>query len=157
MPTARASIHIEAASEEVFDFVNIPWRIPEYVSLVLDILEVSEGPVGVGTKILERAKPGPVTVTTLWEVITYERPRLSVWRSRQSDMDMTLTKQIRPDGEGAYYEQWLEYRFMPRIRPVGWLLEKAFVHRNIQGSFDEVVKGIKRIVENERRAATDKI
>lgn len=153
MPTARASIHVEATPKEVFDFVSDPWRIPEYVSLVLEILDVSEGQLGVGTKITERAKPGPVPVTTHWEIIEYEPPHRHVWRGRQVDMEMTLTKQISAEGSGARYEQWMEYRYLPRARPLGWLLEKLILNRAVQKSFDQVVTGIKTTVETERQSS----
>lgn len=153
MPTARASVHVDATPEEVFDFVSDPWRIPEYVSLVLEILDVSEGHLGVGTKITERAKPGPVPVTTHWEIIEYDRPRRHVWRGRQVDMKMTLTKQISAEGSGALYEQWMDYRYLPRLRPLGWLLEKLVVNRTVQQSFDQVVTGIKETVETERQSS----
>jgi len=153
MPTARASIHVDATPEEVFDFVSDPWRIPEYVSLVLEILDVSEGQMGVGTKIIERAKPGPVPVTTHWEIIEYDRPYMHVWRGRQVDMEMTLTKQINAEGSGARYEQWMDYRYLPRFRPLGWLLEKLIVNRTVRKSFDQVVAGIKATVETERQSS----
>ena len=153
MQTARASIYVDATPEEVFDFVSDPWRIPEYVSLVLEILDVSEGQLGVGTKITEKAKPGPVPVTTHWEIIEYDRPHRHVWRGHQVDMEMTLTKQIRAEGSGARYEQWMEYRYLPRFRPLGWLLEKLVVNRTVQKSFDQVVTGIKTKVETERQSS----
>jgi hypothetical protein len=153
MPTARASIHVDATPEEVFDFVSDPWRIPEYVSLVLEILDVSDGQLGVGTKITEKAKPGPVAVTTHWEIIEFERPHRHVWRGHQVDMEMTLTKQISAEGSGARYEQWMEYRCLPRLRPLGWLLEKLVVNRAVQRGFDQVVTGIKKTVEAERHSS----
>lgn len=155
MPTASASIHVDATREEVFDFVSDPWRIPEYVSLVLEILDVSEGPLGVGSKITERAKPGPFPVTTHWEIVEYERPHKHVWRGHQVDMEMKLTKQVTADGSGTRYEQWMDYRYLPRFRPLGWTLEKLVVDRTVQRSFDQVVLGIKRFVESERQSPLD--
>ena len=153
MPTARASIHVDATPEEVFDFVSDPWRIPEYVSLVLEILDVTEGALGVGTRITERAKPGPVPVTTHWEIVDYVRPHKHVWKGRQVDMNMTLTKEVSREGTGTRYEQWMDYRYLPRLRPLGWLLEKLVVNRTVQKSFDQVVLGIKRTVEAERESS----
>lgn len=153
MPTARASVHINATPEEVFDFVSDPWRVPEYVPLVLEILEVSPGPIGVGSTISERAKPGPFPVTTHWEIVAYERPRIHVWKGHQIDMEMTLTKQVNGAGSGTQYEQSMDYRCVPRFRPFGWLLEKAVVNRTVQKSFEQVVARIKTTVEAERESS----
>lgn len=153
MPTATAAIHVDASPEEVFDFVSDPWRIPEYVPLVRKILEVSEGPQGVGTKITERSKPGPFLVTTHWEIVEFERPHKHVWQGRQSDMEMTLTKEITPEGSGTRYFQSMEYRYLPGFRPLGWLLEKLFISRSIQKSFQEITAGIKATVESESQSS----
>lgn len=149
MPSASARIHINATPEEVFDLVSDPWRIPEYVSFVKEIVEVSEGPPGVGTRIVEKAKPGPFPVTTYWEIVEYEFPHRHVWRGHQVDMEMTLTKEITSEGSGSMYQQFLDYRYLPRFRPLGWLLEKLVITRSLQKSFREIVAGIRQIAELE--------
>ena len=154
MPTATAAVHVDASPEEVFDFVSDPWRIPEYVPLVREIVDVTDGPLGVGTKIIERSKPGPVVVTTHWEIVEYERPHRHVWRGRQSDMEMTLVKEITPENSGTRYWQSMDYRYLPRFRPLGWLLEALFIRRSIEKSFKEITAGIKATVESERRSST---
>jgi hypothetical protein len=47
----------------------------------------------------------------------------------------------------------MDYRYLPRIRPLGWLLEKLVVNRTVQQSFDQVVMGIKETVETERQSS----
>ncbi len=155
MATATAAIHVDANPEEVFDFVSDPYRIPEYVPLVREILDVSEGPLGVGTQITEKSKPGPFLVTTHWEIVEYEPPHRHVWRGHQVDMEMTLTKEITPEATGTRYHQSLDYRYLPRFRPLGWLLEKLVVSRSLQKSFDEIVVGIKVTVEAERQTSSE--
>lgn len=157
MPTAAASIHVDATPEEVFDLVSDPMRIPEYVPIVLDVFDVSEGPIGPGTTLKEHSKPGPFVTVTRWRIAEYEPPRKHVWEGHQVDMEMTLTKKITPQGSGTLYEQWMEYRYLPRLRPLGWLLEKLVVQRKIEQAFQEVVAGIKRLVEAERSPAPDGI
>lgn len=153
MPTAQSSIHVEASPQEVFDLVSDPLRIPEYVPIVIDVFEVSDGPIGVGTVIKEHTKPGPVVTVTRWEIVEYLPPHKHVWSSRQWDMEMILTKEIRPDGSGTSYEQSLHYRLMPRLRPLGRLLEMVSIERKLQNTFDQVVAGIKAIAEEEHRVS----
>lgn len=153
MASATASIDISAPPEVVFDFVADAPRIPEYVRFVHDVFEVSEGPIGVGTRIKEHAKPGPFNTITEWEIIDFDRPRRQVWDGHQSDMDMTLTKTIEPTGGGCRYTQVMHYRYLPRLRPVGWLLEKLVVDRTMRTAFEQITAGIKDIVEREHAEA----
>lgn len=152
MPTAKASIRIDVPPEEVFRFVSDPTRIPEYVSIVLDVFDVSDGPIGVGSTLKEHSKPGPFVSVTNWEIVEYDPPTRHVWKGHQKDMEMTFTKLISSHSAGSTYEQWMDYRFLPRFRPLGRLLEVLFLERTMQRHFDSAVKGIKRIVEAEYAA-----
>jgi uncharacterized protein YndB with AHSA1/START domain len=152
MPTARASIQIDVPPEEVFRFVSDPVRIPEYVKIVLDVFDVSDGRVGVGTTLKEHSKPGPFVSVTNWEIVEYDRPNRQVWLGSQKDMEMTFTKLISPHPAGSTYEQWMDYRFLPKFRPLGRLLEVLFLQRAMQRHFESAVAGIKRIVEAEHAA-----
>lgn len=152
MPRAEASIHIHAPPEVIFDFVADAPRIPEYVRFVRDVYEVSEGPVGTGTTIKEHAKPGPFPVVTQWRIVEFERPHRQVWAGHQVDMEMTLSKFMEPADGGTVYRQTMEYRYLPRIRPLGWLLEKLVVERKMRIEFEQITEAIKRIVESEHAA-----
>lgn len=152
MPKAEASIHIHAPPGVVFDFVADAARIPEYVAFVRDVYEISEGPVGVGTTLKEHAKPGPFPVVTSWRIVEFERPRRQIWSGHQTDMEMTLTKLIEPIEGGTLYRQVMEYRYLPRIRPLGWLLEQLAVNRKLRIEFARITEGIKTIVESEHKA-----
>lgn len=149
MPIARASCQIDVPPEELFRFISDPLRIPEYVEIVLDVFDVSDGPIGVGTTLKEHSKPGPFVSVTSWEIVEYDPPRTHVWEGHQKDMDMTFTKHISPNGAGSMYEQWMDYRFLPKFRALGRLLEVAFLERVMQQHFAVAVAGIKRIAEAE--------
>ena len=157
MPTAQATIHIDAPPEAVFDFVADAPRIPEYVRFVHDVFEVSDQPPRLGTVIREHAKPGPMRVTTTWRIGEFERPRRQVWVGRQDDMEMTLTKLTEPEAGGTRYTQDMEYRYPPQIRPLGWLLERLVVARRMNEEFVTITRGIKRIVEAERGKAVEAV
>lgn len=152
MPRAEASIHIDAPPEVVFDFVADAPRIPEYVEFVRDVFDVTPGPVGAGTTLKEHAKPGPFPVVTHWRIDQFERPAKQVWVGNQADMEMTLTKLVSAEGGGTRYHQIMEYRMLPRFRPLGWLLEKLVVARKMEAEFAKITAGIKRIVESEQPA-----
>jgi uncharacterized protein YndB with AHSA1/START domain len=149
MPQAEASIHIDAPPEVVFDFVADAPRIPEYVHFVREILGVSDGPIGAGTIIKERAKPGPFERITQWEITEFDRPHRQVWDGVDADMRMTLTKYTDAEEGGTRYRQVMGYTMLPNFRPLGWLLEKLVMGRKMQKEFAGITEGIKRIIETE--------
>jgi uncharacterized protein YndB with AHSA1/START domain len=116
MPTAKATVHIQAPPETVFDFVADAPRVPEYVSFVRDVFEVSDQPPRLGTIIRERAKPGPLLLTTTWRIDEFDRPRRQVWVGKQADMEMTLTKSAEPEAGGTRYSQVMEFKCLPGFR-----------------------------------------
>jgi hypothetical protein len=153
MPTAKATVHIQAPPETVFDFVADAPRVPEYVSFVRHVFEVSDKPPRLGTIIRERAKPGPLLLTTTWRVDESDRPRRQVWVGKQADMEMTLIKSAEPEAGGTRYSQVMEYRRLPGVRPLGWLLEPLVVNRKMNAESGKITRGIKRIVESEAETA----
>ena len=154
MPVVTASIDIAVPPEVVFDFVADAPRIPEYVRFVYDVFEVRGEPIGVGTVIREHTKPGPIKTITEWTIAEFDRPHRQVWEGHQGDMVMTLTKTIEPRDVGSRYTQVMDYRYLPKLRPLGWLLEKLVVTRAMEKEFALITQGIKRIVEHEHAGLT---
>lgn len=154
MPVIEKRIEIEVPHEEVYDFVaHDVERVPEFVPIVKDVFDVSPGPIGQGTTFKEHTVIGPMKRISYWEVAQLDPPKRVLWVGRQSDMEMTLTKHIRPTESGTVYSQVFDYRMYPSFRPLGWLLEKLVVHRQMSFVFDEVVARIKEIVESEYAAS----
>ncbi len=150
MPSIEKSALIEAPVEYVYDFVaNDVTRLPEFVEFVLEVFDVTEGPVRVGTSFKERVKLGPFPQISNWTVAELDPSHRVVWVGHQSDMEMTLTKFTRSAGSGTLYSQVFDYRMLPKARPIGRLLEKLVVHRRIDAALEKVVARIKEIVEAE--------
>jgi hypothetical protein len=73
--------------------------------------------------------------------------------SHSGEMDARLTCIIEPLGAGrTRYRQTMEFRMLPAFRPLGWVVERAFVRRKMASDFTRFLGTIKRIVEAEHRA-----
>lgn len=154
MPVIEQMVEIEVPQAEVYEFVaNDVERLPEFVPIVKEVFDVSPGPIGEGTTFSERMEMGPMKRISHWRVAELHPPNRVIWVGHQSDMEMTLTKHVSPTSTGAIYSQVLDYRMYPSFRPLGWLLEKLVVHRQMSATFEEVVRRIKEIVESEYAAS----
>jgi len=153
MARVESSIVIQASPKAVFDFVCILPRIPEYVPIVREIFDITPGPVKVGTTYMERAKPGPFETVQVWRCTEFDRPQRQVYAGKGRDMTIVLTKTFAPVDGGTLYSQSLDFRFLPQVRPIGWVMERLVVRRKMAAEFEKIVVRIKQLVEAEQQEA----
>ncbi len=149
MARLEASIYIHASPEAVWALLADLSRIPEYVPLVRDVFDVAEPPVRRGTTYAERAKRGPFESVSRWRITLWSPPRRQVHVGTMPAMEGTLTIDLTPTDGGTHYRQSMKFVFLPKLRPVGHLLERLFLRRMLEADFRRIVERIKRIVETE--------
>lgn len=147
MPTVSASVWIDAPRERVWRLVSDPSRYPEWVDDVQEIVYTSDGAMREDWVYRERVKRGGKLVSRDWRIVTWDPPRLQVHRGSMPDMDAEVRITLEPDRDGTLWFHEMEYRLMPRFRPMGWLLEKLLVQRQMQATFARVLAAGKRLVE----------
>lgn len=120
----RASIHVDAPPQAVWDLYADVERSVEWVPFAEEILYVS-GPAGLGQVYRERTRLGGISDIAEWTVIEWDPPRRQVQRSTGHGMDSRLVIAVEPDGPGtlARQEVILESR---AAWPLGWLHERVF-------------------------------
>lgn len=148
MPTISISQQIEAPPEQVWSFISDLRRGPEYVTVMKELLYVSDEPIKQGTVYRELSKIGPGMSETEWVITTLEAHCLQVHRCREPTLQATLMVRIEPNGRGSKLLHQTEFQVMPVFRPLGWLLEKLFVHRLMTAEMRETVQNLKRIIES---------
>jgi hypothetical protein len=120
----RASIHIKAPPQAVWDLYADVHRSVEWVPFVEEILHVS-GPAGLGQVYRERTRLAGISDVAEWTVIEWDPPRRQVQRSVGKGMDSRLVIAVEPSGEGALARQ--EVILDSRAPgPLGWLHERVF-------------------------------
>jgi hypothetical protein len=120
----RASIHIKAPPQAVWDLYADVHRSVEWVPFVEEILHVS-GPAGLGQVYRERTRLAGISDVAEWTVIEWDPPRRQVQRSVGKGMDSRLVIAVEPSGEGALARQ--EVLLDSRAPgPLGWLHERGF-------------------------------
>lgn len=147
MSDVKGEIVIARPVEEVFDFVADERNEPAYNPRMTRAEQVTDGPVGVGTRFVTtvRALRKPIDVHV--EYTAYDRPRLlsSVSRMAAGEVHGTLT--FEPDLAGTR----MRWHWQLRPRRAARLLTPLFV---VLGTRQEkaVWEGLKRHLEAARRA-----
>lgn len=150
MPLIEIVEYIEAPPEKVWLFISDIQRGPEWVTVMKEVLYLSDGPVGEGTVYRERSKVGPSLSVTEWEITAFEPPRIQVHECSESALQAHLTLKVDPQGSGTRFTHRTDYRLMPVFRPLGWVLEKLFAHRTMTSEMQQTVRNAKRMLEAEQ-------
>ena len=153
MPVIKIIEHIDASPEVVWNFISDVHRGPEWVTVMKDVLYVSEGEFGQGSIYRELSKIGPKESETEWHITRFEPPHVQVHECQESTLQATLTMRVEPDGNGARLIHQTEYQLMPVFRPLGWVLEKLFAYRMMRSEFQQSVQNAKQLIEREYVAA----
>ena len=142
------STHVEAPPEAVWKLLCDLSRIPEYVYFVREVFDIS-GPADLGVVYKERAKPGLFESVSEWRITVFEPSRRQAHECAMAEMDATVTSRLEPENGGTRHYLSMDFVILPRIRPLGVLLENLFVRRKVQSDCRRVLGACKRIVEAE--------
>ena len=138
---------VQASRQKIWDFVSDPKQYPEWIHFVREVFGITDFPLKKGAVYYERAKPGPVETVSKWIVTEFDPPKRQVHIGEETAMSYRLTIELERLGENM--TQWrhtLEFRALPRFRPLGVVIEKL-LHRKMHKELERVVGAGKDIIE----------
>lgn len=145
----RASTIIEAPIDLVWEVTTDPAAFVETIDWVYEAHWEGDGTRGLGSVYIERAKPGIREGTYRWEITAFEPPHRIVHShaGRELEADLEVLYE-RLDDERTRYTQTMQFRGLPAFRPLGYLLERTVMKRQMQRDFKEMIlPNLKRLVE----------
>lgn len=148
MPVVETSLEIDAPPEAVWSFISDLSRTPEWVTFTDEMLEVPNE-TEVGAVYREYGGVGPKKDESTWRVTAFDPPREQVHEGDLGVMRPTLTMRVEPTDGGSHLTHRVEFRFLPKVRPIGWLMEKVFVERAMREGLRESQLNAKEILERE--------
>jgi hypothetical protein len=151
MPTIHIEEHVATSPQKVWDFLCDVRRGPEWVTVMLEALHVSEEPIKKGSSYRELSKIGLGKSETEWHITGFDPPTVQVHETHEKALRAVLTLRVDPEGEGARFTQHTEYMMMPGFRPLGWVLQTLFAHRMMKKALNQSVQNAERILEAEQR------
>jgi carbon monoxide dehydrogenase subunit G len=152
MAKVEITKHINTSPQKVWDFISDVEKAPEWVTVMQSLVETTDNPVKEGTVYRERSKIGSKESETVWRVTRFESPKIQIHECKESDFAATLTMGVEESDSGAKLIHKTDYALMPNFRPLGWLLEKLFVHKTMVKNMNESIDNCKRILEMESKS-----
>jgi uncharacterized membrane protein len=101
MAHIATSVEIARSPEDVFAYIADFPRHPEWQEGLVSVTVETEGPVGVGTRVVHRRKLGPQTVTTTSEITAYDPPQVFSFRGIDGPIRAEGSQRIEPAGNGS--------------------------------------------------------
>jgi uncharacterized protein YndB with AHSA1/START domain len=99
MAPIATSVEIARSPEDVFAYITDVSRHPEWQEGLVSATVETDGPVGVGSRVVHRRKIGFGTVATTSEITTFEPPRLLAFRGLDGPIRAEGTQRVEPAGQ----------------------------------------------------------
>lgn len=136
----RSTIVIDAPIEVVWEVTNDPTSFVDAIDWVYEAWTEDGEPLEEGSVYMERGKPGLKKGEYRWEVTAFEPPRRGVHYHRSGELEAELEVLAESiDADMTRYTQVLHFRALPAFRPLGYVLERTLMKRNMQRDFDEMI------------------
>lgn len=139
---------IAAPPAVVWAFISDLGRIPEWVIGTKQMLSISTNEVGAGTEYRELTQIGPSTSPTTWRVTTFRAPHVQIHESHSATGDIRLIMTFEAQNGGTRFSHQIEAQMLPRLRPLGWLVERL-LRRRVASDMRQTLRQARQIIERE--------
>lgn len=146
MARIESKFSINAPIERVFDYVANPANRPEWLDSTIEVKNVSEGPLGLGTSWTEVAKIAGRVHEQVRMVTEYNRPRkyvmeFAVLGAKTGRFDMTF----EPEDSGTRVTLIFEYTLPASV--LGLFADKLLLERRIRKTLGHDISTLRMILE----------
>lgn len=150
MPSIEASIDVSAPRQVIWDLISDVTRYPEMGNIAEEAHVVSQGDFGEGSVYSETGRIAGMKSTGEWTISQFDPPEVQTHVGGDSSMYGELTWTLAELGAGeTRVTQNVAFKALPKLRPVGALLEWLFITRMMTREMGNIRDDIKRIAEAE--------
>lgn len=147
MPRIEERIWIRRPPKEVHAFIQDFARYPEWIPFAKEVTVDRRTEGFVGTTYTERGTGG----TSHWRVVGYEENRREVHEGDIGIATVRIEMTLVPAGGATDYRHVIEYE--PKMGLLGRAVDRFVLRRKMRDGTKELVRNLKRIVEEEGRLA----
>jgi uncharacterized protein YndB with AHSA1/START domain len=137
---------IKASLEEAFDYVVQPATRPEWLGSVLEVSDISEGRIGIGTNWNEKQKIAGRIFEYRCEMTEFERPRKWAMEFALIGIKNKLVNMFEPDGERIRMTLIIDYTLPGKI--LGQITDMLLFERIFDKTCRENAGTLKMILES---------
>jgi uncharacterized protein YndB with AHSA1/START domain len=101
MASITTSVEIARSPEDVFAYITDVSRHPEWQEGLVSAAMETEGPPGVGSRVVHRRKLGLGSVATTSEITAFEPPRVVSFRGLDGPIRAEGSQRVEAAGEGS--------------------------------------------------------
>ena len=92
---------IDTTPQDLFDFMTDPNNAAKVLKDVVSSKQITDGPMGVGTRTLETRRIDGKESSLELEVVTYDPPNRYAAKGTQSGVTVTYHYELRPENNGT--------------------------------------------------------
>jgi len=149
----ESKMSVKVPVETAFDYIANPANRPEWLDTTLEVKNISEGPIGVGTSWTEVAKIAGRTVEQVRTVTEYERPRryvmeFAVFGAKTGKFDITF----EPEAGGTRIAFIFDYT-LPAAA-LGKIADKVLLERRLSKTFGHDTSTLRMVLESEQAGSS---
>jgi uncharacterized protein YndB with AHSA1/START domain len=137
---------IKASLEEAFDYVVQPATRPEWLGSVLEVSDISEGRIGIGTNWNEKQKIAGRIFEYRCEMTEFERPRKWAMEFTLIGIKNKLVNTFEPDNERIRMTLIIDYTLPGKI--LGQITDRLLFERIFDKTCRENAGTLKMILES---------
>lgn len=150
MPKIHNRLTLDAPPDVVFDLMADYERYPEWVAIVEEATLVKGDEIEAGAEYEEVSPLGPFRSTSHWRVTEFDPPEWQVHRGELPFGPVELRIETRPDGDGGtILDHTVELTALPRLRPLGRLLERLVLVRTFESDMEQSLGTFAELVDAE--------
>ena len=141
---------IKVPIEYTFDYVVNPANRPQWLDKVLEVKDISPGPVGVGTSWNEKQKVAGRIIEFVAKITELDRPRKYAMNMVIPGGKGILVTTFEPENDGTLMTRVLDYTLPGAF--FGQLAEKLLFDRFVKKSLRETTATLKIVLEGRQNS-----
>ena len=141
---------IKVPIEYTFDYVVNPANRPQWLNKVLEVKNISSGPVGVGTNWNEKQKVAGRIIEFVAKITELDRPRKYAMNMVMLGGEGILVTTFEPDNDDTLMTRDLDYTLPGAF--FGKIAEKLLLDRFVKKSLRESAVTLKTVLESRQNS-----
>jgi len=134
---------IDRPVQEIYTFLSNPLNLPRWQTMILDVQQISKGPMGPGATFSTRGEMLGRRIEGIGEIVEFEPPLKFGYQASAGPITVRVGFALKPVGSGA------KVTLSARGEPGGMFkLAEGMLARQVKSQMEENLVRLKRLLES---------